>query len=68
MTGGTPYLATDTVALKERFQKILEDLEKTRLHDRGVLFAELYRRFVLVALALLLVELAMRFTRWRRLP
>ncbi|MDB4980982.1 MAG: hypothetical protein JWM82_1734 [Myxococcales bacterium] len=68
MTGGTPYLATDTVALKERFQKILEDLEKSRIHDRGVLFAELYRRFVLVALALLLVELAMRFTRWRRLP
>jgi Ca-activated chloride channel family protein len=68
MTGGTPYLATDSVALKERFQKILEDLEKSRIHDRGVLFSELYRRFVLVALALLLVELAMRFTRWRRLP
>jgi Ca-activated chloride channel family protein len=68
MTGGTPYLATDTLALKERFQKILEDLEKSRIHDRGVLYAELYRRFVLAALALLLLELAMRFTRWRRLP
>ena len=43
MTGGTPYLATDTRALAERFQKILEDLEKSRIHDRGTLYAELYR-------------------------
>jgi Ca-activated chloride channel homolog len=68
MTGGTPYLATDTRALAERFQKILEDLEKSRLRDRGVLYAELYQRFLLVAFALLVVELAMRLTRWRRLP
>ncbi|HVZ73301.1 MAG TPA: VWA domain-containing protein [Polyangia bacterium] len=68
MTGGTPYLATDTDALRERFQKILEDLEKSRIKDRGVLYAELYRRFVLVALALLVVEIALRLTRFRRLP
>jgi Ca-activated chloride channel family protein len=68
MTGGTPYLATDTQALARRFQKILEDLEKSRLHDRGVLYAELYRRFLGVAFALLVLELAMRLTRWRRLP
>ncbi len=68
MTGGTPYLATDTLALKERFQKILEDLEKSRLHDRGVLYAELYRRFLFVAFALLVAELALRLTRLRRLP
>ena len=36
MTGGTPYLATDTRALAERFQKILEDLEKSRIKDRGI--------------------------------
>jgi Ca-activated chloride channel family protein len=68
MTGGTPYLATDTRALAERFQKILEDLEKSRLHDRGVLYAELYRRFLFVAFALLVVETALRLTRLRRLP
>jgi Ca-activated chloride channel homolog len=68
MTGGTPYLATDTLALKERFQKILEDLEKSRLHDRGVLFGELYRRFLFVGFALLVVETALRLTRLRRLP
>jgi Ca-activated chloride channel family protein len=68
MTGGTPYLATDTNALAERFQKILEDLEKSRLHDRGVLYAELYRRFLFVAFALLVLETALRLTRLRRLP
>jgi Ca-activated chloride channel family protein len=68
MTGGTPYLATDTNALAERFQKILEDLEKSRLHDRGVLYAELYRRFLFVAFSLLALETALRLTRLRRLP
>jgi Ca-activated chloride channel family protein len=68
MTGGTPYLATDTDALKQRFQKILEDLEKSRLHDRGILFAELYRRFLWVGFALLVAEVALRLTRLRRLP
>ena len=68
MTGGTPYLATDTLALKERFQKILEDLEKSRLRDRGVLYGELYRRFLFVGFALLVVEIALRLTRLRRLP
>jgi len=68
MTGGTPYLATDTRALAERFQKILEDLEKSRLRDRGVMYTELYRRFLLVGFGLLLLELALGLTRLRRLP
>jgi Ca-activated chloride channel family protein len=68
MTGGTPYLATDTRALAERFQKILEDLEKSSIRDRGVLYAELYQKFLLVGFALLVVEIALRLTRLRRLP
>jgi Ca-activated chloride channel family protein len=68
LTGGTPYLATDTLALKERFQKILEDLEKSRLRDRGVLYGELYRRFLFVAFALLVLERALGLTRLGRLP
>jgi Ca-activated chloride channel family protein len=68
MTGGTPYLASDTRALAQRFQNILEDLEKSRLHDRGVLYAELYPRFLLPAFVVLLLELALRLTRLRRLP
>jgi Ca-activated chloride channel family protein len=68
MTGGTPYLATDTRALAERFQKILEDLEKSRIRDRGVLYAELYRKFLFVGFGLLVAEIVLRLTRLRRLP
>lgn len=68
MTGGTPYLATDTRALQQRFQTILEDLEKSRLRDRGVLWAELYPLFIWPAFVLLLVEIALRLGRLRRLP
>jgi len=68
MTGGTPYLATDTRALAERFQKILEDLEKSRIKDRGILYAELYQRFLMGAFALLVLEMTLRLTRFRRLP
>ena len=68
MTGGTPYLATDTRALAERFQKILEELQKSRIHDRGTLYKELYRRFLLAAFALLLLEMALRLTRFQRIP
>jgi len=68
MTGGTPYLATDTRALHERFQKIIEDLQKSRIHDRGTLYRELYRRFLLAAFALLALETALRLTRFQRIP
>jgi Ca-activated chloride channel homolog len=68
MTGGSPYLATDTRALQQRFQSILEDLEKSRIKDRGVLWAELYPSFLWPAFAVLLLELMLRLSRLRRLP
>jgi len=68
MTGGAPYLATDTKALAQNFQSILQDLEKSRLHDRGVMYGELFPRFLVPAFAALLLELVLRLTRWRRLP
>ncbi|SRR6266545_3844173 len=68
MTGGTPYLATDRNALASRFQNILEDLEKSRIKDRGTVHAELFRRFLFAALALLLLEIALRLTRFQRIP
>ena len=67
-TGGTPYLATDSHALAKRFQDILADLEKSRIRDRGVLYAELFPRFLVPAVALLLLETLLRLTRLRRLP
>ena len=68
MTGGSPYLATDTNALVKRFQSILEDLEKSRIKDRSVLWAELYPSFLWPAFAALLLETILRLTRLRRLP
>jgi Ca-activated chloride channel family protein len=68
MTGGSPYLATDTSALVKRFQSILEDLEKSRIKDRGVLWAELYPSFLWPAFAVLLLEMLLRLSRLRRLP
>jgi Ca-activated chloride channel family protein len=68
MTGGSPYLATDTGALVKRFQSILEDLEKSRIKDRGVLWAELYPQFLWPALAVLVLEMILRMSRMRRLP
>jgi len=68
MTGGAPYLATDTRALGQNFQSILQDLEKSRLHDRGVMYGELFPRFLAPALCALVLEVLLRLTRWRRLP
>jgi Ca-activated chloride channel family protein len=68
MTGGTPYLATDTRALAQRFQNILEDLEKSRIRDRAILFDELYPRVLWPAFLALLLEIALRLGRLRRLP
>jgi Ca-activated chloride channel family protein len=68
MTGGSPYLATDTNALVKRFQAILEDLDKSTIKDRGVLWAELYPSFLWPAFAALLLEMILRLGRLRRLP
>jgi Ca-activated chloride channel homolog len=67
-TGGTPYLATDTQALARRFHDILEDLDKSRIRDRGVLRAELFPRFLWPAVVVLLLETLLRLGRFRRLP
>jgi Ca-activated chloride channel family protein len=68
MTGGTPYLATDTQALAQRFQNILEDLEKSSIRDRAILYAELYPQVLWPAFLVLLLEIALRLSRLRRLP
>jgi Ca-activated chloride channel family protein len=67
-TGGTPYLATDSNALERRFQAILEELERSRIHDQTIVYAELYPRMALPALLLVLLEIALSLTRFRRFP
>jgi len=68
LTGGTPYLATDSRALRDRFQKILAELKRAPIHDRALLYSELYRSFVWAAFMLLAAEIALRLTRFSRIP
>jgi Ca-activated chloride channel family protein len=68
MTGGTPYLASDTQALAQRFQDIIDQLERSSIRERGVLYSELFPQFLLPAVLILLLELGLRLGRFRRLP
>lgn len=67
-TGGVPYLATDTDALSKRFQAILEDLDRSRLKSQRAHYGELYPLFVFPAIALVLLEVFLSLTRFRRFP
>jgi Ca-activated chloride channel family protein len=67
-TGGMPYLATDTEALEKRFQAILEDLDRSKLKSQTPHYAELYPLLIWPALALLLAEITLSLTRFRRFP
>ena len=67
-TGGKPYLATDERALAQRFQDILERLEKSKIEDRAVLYAELFPRFLWPVLMLLMLEFFLRISRFQRAP
>jgi Ca-activated chloride channel family protein len=67
-TGGMPYLATDTQALEHRFQAILEDLDRSKLKAQKPHYAELYPVLAWPALALVLLEILLSLTRFRRFP
>jgi Ca-activated chloride channel family protein len=67
---GKFYRAVDEDALAEDLQDILNHLEKTRLMDPGQFTrnTEMYQRFLWPALALILLELVLSWTRFRRFP
>jgi Ca-activated chloride channel family protein len=67
-TGGMPYLATDTDALQKRFQAILEDLDRSKLKAQTPHYAELYPLAAAPALGLILIEILLSLTRFRRFP
>ena len=67
-TGGIYFNAGDDRALEASFNAVRATLEKTRHRVTGKTYGELFPRFVYLALLLLLVELALVFTRWRRFP
>jgi Ca-activated chloride channel family protein len=67
-TGGAFYEATNRGELERSFHEILDALEKTRISDVGVVYAETFPRFLLPALLFLFLELALRLTRLRKTP
>jgi len=67
-TGGVPYLATDATALEERFQAILEDLDKSKQRTQRRRWQELYPLMAWPALFLVLAEIVLSLTRLRRFP
>jgi Ca-activated chloride channel family protein len=68
-TGGLYFRAGDHRELDASFRKVRETLQKSRRVEHGkVLARELFGDFAWAALFLLLAELLLRFTRWRRFP
>jgi Ca-activated chloride channel family protein len=67
---GKFYRAIDQAALEEDFQDILDQMEKTRLMDPGrfTRHTEVFQLALLPALLALLLELSLRWTRFRRFP
>jgi len=67
-TGGEFFHVGDTRALQLSFHKILDQLDKSKLAEAGVLYHEAFPTFVVAALIALLLELSMRLTFWRKFP
>jgi len=69
-TGGSFHVATDTEGLKTGLDRILSELEKSRIVEAKHIGdrEEIYDRFLLPALLLGLIESALAATRFRRFP
>jgi Ca-activated chloride channel family protein len=67
-TGGLYYRAEDTSALKSIYEEI-DEMEKTEIKTSSYMeYNEQFRRFLMPALALLLLEVVLLGTRYRKLP
>ncbi|MGB5173289.1 MAG: VWA domain-containing protein, partial [Thermoanaerobaculia bacterium] len=67
-TGGRYFRAEDTGALKSIYEEI-DEMEKTEIKTSSYMeYNEQYRRFLIPALALLLLEVVLLGTRYRKLP
>jgi Ca-activated chloride channel homolog len=67
-TGGQFYQVGDTRGLQLSFHNILNHLDRSKIADAGVLYHEVFPGFVLAAVLLLLAEMTMRLTLWRKFP
>jgi Ca-activated chloride channel family protein len=67
-TDGRYFHAGDTAALERGFAAVRATLEKTKLKEVRRIPTELYPRFVAPALGLVVLEILLGLTRWRRFP
>jgi Ca-activated chloride channel family protein len=68
ITGGRYFRATDTQALERIFQEIGE-MEKTKIEVKHyVRYKELFGRFLFPAFAILLLEIVLANTKFRKIP
>ncbi|MDZ7372751.1 MAG: VWA domain-containing protein [candidate division KSB1 bacterium] len=68
ITGGRYFRATDTQALERIFQEIGQ-MEKTKIEVKHyVRYKELFRRFLFPAFAVLLLEIVLANTKFRKIP
>ena len=68
VTQGQYYHAGDTAALDRGFEEVRATLEKSKRREIGKRYEELYPLLLTPALALLLAELLLAMTRFRRFP
>jgi Ca-activated chloride channel family protein len=67
-TDGRYFHAGDTGALERGFAEVRATLEKSKQKEIRRIPTELYPRFVTPALGLLVLEIILGMTRWRRFP
>lgn len=69
-TGGLFFVATDKASLERNFQRILDELEKTKLMEGGVYvnYTEIFPLPLLPAVLLVLLDLLLSATRFRTFP
>ena len=67
-TGGESFTASDRKGLERSFHAILDRLEKSEVEDAGAVFGELFPAFLGPAVLLLLIEILLASTVFRRFP
>ena len=67
-TGGKAYQATDSQALEENFEEILNELDRSARVDVAAVYSDAHRPFAALALLLLLLEAGLGLTRLREFP
>jgi Ca-activated chloride channel homolog len=67
-TGGAFFEATDRKGLESSFHRILDALEKSRIEDQGVVYAEVFTDYLWPAVLLMLLDLGLGLFVLRRTP